>query len=149
MLLANRLEHIYYHEHLGRKNYLSIMKGSELVLGNSSSGIFEAPSFGITSINIGNRQYGRERAGTTIDVPCISELIIKCVRESTQNCRAISPRDIANPYDPFLDGKNSLRVANACINALTDYSKEELLNKKFSQNIQSLDWNKLINNMDS
>ena len=52
---------------LGRKKYLSIMKYCDAVVGNSSSGLLEAPYFNIPTINIGNRQEGREKANTVID----------------------------------------------------------------------------------
>ena len=45
---------------LGTKNYLNIMKFSRMVLGNSSSAIIEAPSFGVPVLNVGSRQNGRE-----------------------------------------------------------------------------------------
>ena len=52
---------------LGTKLYLSFIKHSDLVVGNSSSGIIEIPSFGKPSINIGNRQLGRIKAKSVID----------------------------------------------------------------------------------
>ena len=44
---------------LGQKKYLSLMRQASVVVGNSSSGIIEAPSFGVPTINIGDRQKGR------------------------------------------------------------------------------------------
>ncbi len=52
---------------LGRTRYLSAVKASVFVLGNSSSGITEAPILGTPTVNIGNRQQGRLRAETIID----------------------------------------------------------------------------------
>ena len=46
---------------VGQKNYLSIMKKVDLVIGNSSSGIIEAPFFKIPTINLGDRQKGEFR----------------------------------------------------------------------------------------
>ena len=45
---------------LGRKNYLSLLKYSTVIVGNSSSGILEAPILRTPTINLGNRQKGRE-----------------------------------------------------------------------------------------
>ncbi len=60
---------------LGQLNYLSIMKYVDAVVGNSSSGIIEAPSFNIGTINIGDRQKGRIKAGSVIDCgPSISNI---------------------------------------------------------------------------
>jgi GDP/UDP-N,N'-diacetylbacillosamine 2-epimerase (hydrolysing) len=53
---------------MGRVLYLSALKLVDLVAGNSSSGIIEAPSFGIPVVNIGNRQKGRIRAESIIDI---------------------------------------------------------------------------------
>ena len=52
---------------LGQVRYLSLLKFVDVVVGNSSSGIIEAPSFGIPTLNIGDRQKGRLRADTVVD----------------------------------------------------------------------------------
>jgi len=54
-------------ESLGSLRYLSLMRLCHLVIGNSSSGIIEAPAFGVPSINIGDRQRGRLRADSVLD----------------------------------------------------------------------------------
>jgi len=52
---------------LGQVRYLSALKHFSLVIGNSSSGLVEAPSFNIPTINIGSRQDGRLKATSVID----------------------------------------------------------------------------------
>jgi GDP/UDP-N,N'-diacetylbacillosamine 2-epimerase (hydrolysing) len=52
-------DNAYYYNSLGYKVYISLMKMAYLVIGNSSSGVLETPSFGTKTINIGNRQSGR------------------------------------------------------------------------------------------
>ena len=52
-------KNIYYFDSLGSQTYISLMKIAYLVIGNSSSGVLETPSFGTKTINIGNRQHGR------------------------------------------------------------------------------------------
>lgn len=52
---------------LGYLRYLSLMKMSSLVVGNSSSGIIEAPAIGVPTVNIGPRQQGRLRAPSIVD----------------------------------------------------------------------------------
>ena len=52
---------------LGRLNYLSAMKHCSAVVGNSSSGIVEAPAMGVPTVNIGSRQQGRLKASSVID----------------------------------------------------------------------------------
>ncbi|MEQ8925379.1 MAG: UDP-N-acetylglucosamine 2-epimerase [Fulvivirga sp.] len=56
-------------ESFGRQNYFSAMKNAEYLLGNTSSGIIEAASFGKFVINVGDRQKGRLRSDNVIDVP--------------------------------------------------------------------------------
>ena len=56
---VKKKNNVFYYDSLGNKAYISLMKISYLVIGNSSSGILETPSFGIRTINIGNRQNGR------------------------------------------------------------------------------------------
>lgn len=68
---------------LGQQRYLSLLKICDAVIGNSSSGLSEAPSFGVPTVNIGNRQKGRLRASSVIDCPeersAISDAISKAL----------------------------------------------------------------------
>jgi UDP-N-acetylglucosamine 2-epimerase (non-hydrolysing) len=75
--LINKMIDDYVAEHsdkaiaftsLGQLRYLSALQYVDAVVGNSSSGIVEAPSFKLATINIGDRQKGRVRADSTIDV---------------------------------------------------------------------------------
>ena len=56
------------HASLGQNKYLSLLNLCDVVIGNSSSGIIEAPAFGKPTVNIGNRQDGRLRADSIIDI---------------------------------------------------------------------------------
>ena len=58
-LYVKKRKNCFVFKNLGQRKYLSLMKYSDLVIGNSSSGILEAPSFSRFSLNIGNRQSGR------------------------------------------------------------------------------------------
>ena len=60
--------HTWVVSNLGTKMYFSLMAQAAAMVGNSSSGIIEAPSFGLPVVNIGNRQRGRTRAPNVIDV---------------------------------------------------------------------------------
>lgn len=53
---------------LGDRLYLSLLRHADVMVGNSSSGLIEAPSFGLPVVNIGNRQRGRLRGPNVIDV---------------------------------------------------------------------------------
>nr|WP_298006713.1 UDP-N-acetylglucosamine 2-epimerase [uncultured Flavobacterium sp.] len=67
---------------LGMKKYLSVIKYSRFVLGNSSSGIIEAPSLGTPTVNIGNRQSGRLMADTVISCAPKKETIIEAMEQA-------------------------------------------------------------------
>ena len=56
-------------DHLSRFDYIQWLANCDVILGNSSSGIIEAASFGVPVINNGDRQRGRERSTNVIDVP--------------------------------------------------------------------------------
>lgn len=67
---------------LGMRNYLSVVKHSRFVLGNSSSGIIEAPSLGTSTVNIGTRQSGRLMADTIVSCAPKKEEIIKAMEKA-------------------------------------------------------------------
>ena len=54
-------------ENFGKENYFSAMYYSKFLLGNTSSGIIEAPAFNVTTLNVGERQSGRYRYKSIID----------------------------------------------------------------------------------
>ena len=64
---------------LGMIRYLSALKYCDMIVGNSSSGIIEAPSFHIPTVNIGDRQRGRVRGKSVIDCGNTSKEIIKAI----------------------------------------------------------------------
>lgn len=69
----------HFFESLGHKRYLSLISISDCVIGNSSSGIIEAPFLGVPTVNIGNRQKGRLRANSIIDSSGEYEQIKKAI----------------------------------------------------------------------
>jgi GDP/UDP-N,N'-diacetylbacillosamine 2-epimerase (hydrolysing) len=79
---------------LGQLRYLSLMKYATAVVGNSSSGIIEAPSFGVPTINIGDRQKGRIAANSVIHVPPIAKKIF----DTIVSVQKIKIKNISNPY---------------------------------------------------
>ena len=84
-----------YIENLHTDAYHYMLKNSICLIGNSSSGIIEAPSLGIYTINIGDRQKGRVRGNSVIDVKCDRKQIDEAIS------RVINMKDnteINNPY---------------------------------------------------
>lgn len=72
-------------ESLGMIRYLSAMSLCEMVIGNSSSGILEAPAFEKPTINIGDRQKGRIRAKSVIDCQPIKSEIVAAMRKGSES----------------------------------------------------------------
>lgn len=92
---------------MGQLRYLSAMKYSCMVIGNSSSGIVEAPSFKIPTINIGDRQKGRIQGETIINsYPC-KEDILRSIQIATVNIENSSYKNVINPYG---DGCTSEKI---------------------------------------
>lgn len=83
---------------LGQKNYLSAMKYCAAVVGNSSSGIIEAPFFKVPTINVGDRQKGRLRAPSIIDVREDAEEIAKAVKKALSADFQLSLGTVQSPY---------------------------------------------------
>jgi len=77
--LSDRYDNFSFHHTLGKDRFFSIMKYCQIFMGNSSAIIYEAPVMGLHSINIGDRQSGRERPDTVQSIPANSAAIIKLV----------------------------------------------------------------------
>ena len=83
---------------LGQLNYLSALKYSSLVIGNSSSGLIEAPSFKVPTINIGNRQKRRVKAKSVIDCEPNKTSIVKAIKMGLSNEFLKKTKSVINPY---------------------------------------------------
>lgn len=84
-----------YFENLPTEAYHYLVRHSRGLVGNSSSGIIEAPSLGVYTINIGDRQKGRIRGNSVLDVACTVQAIQRGMRQAL----AASPaRALTNPY---------------------------------------------------
>ena len=92
---------------MGQLLYLSTMKYVDAVVGNSSSGIIEAPSFKIGTINIGDRQKGRIRAKSVIDCEPTKESIRKAFELLYSSEFQNQLKKVVNPYG---DGKAAERI---------------------------------------
>ena len=71
----------YYFKSLGKERYLSMLKYVDGIVGNSSSGLTEAPNFKVATINLGNRQKGRSKAASIIDCEIKREEISKAIEK--------------------------------------------------------------------
>lgn len=116
-ILANRKGDYYLFANLKREDYLGFLKEALCIVGNSSSGLLEAPTFKTPSVNIGRRQDMRFRGKNVIDVP----FDIEKIKDAVQ--KAISPEfkeylsDCENPYG---DGHSSERILDLLLNTVPD-----------------------------
>ena len=118
--------------HLGHLRYLSCLKHFAVMVGNSSSGLTEAPSFRLPAVNIGDRQRGRVRAANVIDVPCSRAAILQGIERALSTRFRASLLGILNPYDRFHDGRASERIKDV----LKDVCLSENLLKKSFHDLQ-------------
>ena len=115
---------------LGQSRYLGLLKIADAVVGNSSSGLIEAPALRVPTVNIGDRQKGRLRAASVIDCAPTKEAIDTALR------KAIDPQFRAQlPENPSLYGvgdaarriKDVLKTAD-----LRGITKKHFVNRKMS-----------------
>jgi len=85
-------------ENLGTRAYFTILSRAAAMVGNSSSGLIEAPSFGLPAVNVGSRQDGRVRGPNVIDVPCEAGAIAEAIRVARQPEFRSFIEGVRNPY---------------------------------------------------
>ena len=94
---------------MGQLNYFSALQFVDAVVGNSSSGLSEAPSFRIGTINIGDRQKGRLKANSVIECEPKKESILEAIQQVySQEFQKILNRT----NNPFGDGHASEKILN-------------------------------------
>lgn len=111
---------------LGVQRYLSCLKYAAVVIGNSSSGIVEAPSFGVPSINIGDRQKGRLQATSIINCKPLADDIIEAINLSLTKEFINQARNTINPYGSGSTSDSIIRVIKDFL-----YNNKINLKKKF------------------
>jgi len=91
---------------LGQQAYWSVMAACDAVVGNSSSGLYEAPSLKKPAVNIGDRQKGRLRAASVLDCAPERDAIARAIR-------AAIGLDCSRVENPYGDGNSAARVVSA------------------------------------
>lgn len=120
--VANRDNAVAF-QSLGQLRYWSLLAQVNAVVGNSSSGLYEAPSFKVPTVNIGSRQSGREQAASVINCPPRSAAITQAIKHAlTMDCARV-----VNPYG---DGHSAARIIAALSN-IADF--RALLQKHFHE----------------
>jgi UDP-N-acetylglucosamine 2-epimerase (non-hydrolysing)/GDP/UDP-N,N'-diacetylbacillosamine 2-epimerase (hydrolysing) len=112
-------------DNFGTQGYFSLMSFSAAMVGNSSSGIIEAPSFKLPVVNVGSRQHGRVRAANVIDVGYEREDILKGITQAMQSDFRHSLVGLENPYG---SGNASERIVKRLKEVELD---EKLIVKRF------------------
>ncbi|MFA5147192.1 MAG: UDP-N-acetylglucosamine 2-epimerase [Candidatus Omnitrophota bacterium] len=92
------------------EDYLGLMKIASVLVGNSSSGIIEAPSFGLPVVNIGARQHGRERSPNIIDVRCVKGEIVNAVKKAMSD--SAFRKGAARHRNLYGDGNAAKRIVS-------------------------------------
>jgi UDP-N-acetylglucosamine 2-epimerase (non-hydrolysing)/GDP/UDP-N,N'-diacetylbacillosamine 2-epimerase (hydrolysing) len=106
--LAAMRPHTHIFVNLDAVTYWSLLGQVSAMVGNSSSGIMEAASFGLPVVNVGMRQQGRERARNIIDVPAESSPIRAAIQRALSSDFRETLRGMANPYG---DGTAAATIA--------------------------------------
>lgn len=113
-------------DNVSRADYAGLMNTVDALVGNSSSGILEAPTFKLPAVNIGNREEGRMRGINVIDVGYDKENIVNGIK------RAISPAfkaKLKKCVNPYGDGQSAKRIVDALEKVVID---KDLLVKKLT-----------------
>lgn len=121
---CNKNKNFQFYKSLGKKLFLSMLKYSSVLVGNSSSGIIEAPTYKIPSIDIGNRQKGRERSKSVLSCTFNSNKIYNLLLIAIKNKNFF----FNNPYEK----KNTIQLI---LRKLYSLKKKKSLIKNF------IDWN--------
>ncbi len=114
-------ENSYFFKSLGYRKYISLMKISDLVVGNSSSGVLETPSLSIPTVNIGSRQEGRVLAKNIIN----SDYDNKSIISKINFCLTLNKKLLKKNKSPFFKKNTPYLIVNKILNF--DYN----IKKKF------------------
>ena len=120
--LATRIRLV---ENAGTNRFAALMSRAAAMVGNSSAGIVEAPSFRLPVVNGGTRQDGKVRAANVIDCGPACAEIAEALRRATDLAFRVDLGGMVNPYG---DGKAGQRIAHILETIAID---DRLLRKKF------------------
>lgn len=107
---ADQPDRVLAIQSLGFQRYLSVLAGASAMIGNSSSGVIEAPAFGVPTINIGGRQRGRLAADSVLHCGVTEPEIREAIERAISPDFTASARLANNPYG---SGDAARRIAEA------------------------------------
>ena len=99
---------------MGQLNYLSTLQYIDGVVGNSSSGLTEAPTFKIGTINIGDRQNGRLKAASVIDCKPIKKSILSAISRLFSREFQNNLKQVINPYGNGIATEKIMNILKTC-----------------------------------
>lgn len=114
------------YKNLTRQDYAGLLNTTDVIVGNSSSGILEAPTFKLPAVNIGNRQRGRMQGINVINAGYNRQEIIKAIKQAVSSEFREKMKDCVNPYG---DGKSAKRIVEILENVKID---DKLLIKRIT-----------------
>ena len=120
------IDNLHVFTSLGVKRYLSLMRHAEFVLGNSSSGIGEAPALHIPTVNIGDRQKGRLQSASIVNCMDDTASIVGAIKTAMSERHKDLCRMVISPYG---DGHAAERIASKSFETVMNKSID--LKKRF------------------
>lgn len=112
---------------MGQLRYLSALQFVDAVVGNSSSGIIEAPSFNVPTVNIGDRQKGRICAESVIDCEPKQKMILNAIETALSIDFQERLKKVKNPYE-------QVDTANRIMEVLKTADINSIIKKEFFNN---------------
>ena len=112
------MKNFHRFKNLNRTTYLSLLKGCACIVGNSSSGILEAPTYRTPAVNIGRRQQDRFQGHNVFNCEFITEDIISAITLAIDPLFKTNLRD--KPNDPYGDGTASTQISKILRELKTD-----------------------------
>ena len=114
----------YYFRSLGQQNFFSILKIVDAMVGNSSSGLLEMPTFKKATLNLGDRQLGRVKSESVLDTNIKKNDIINSINKIYSKKFQIKIKNSSNPYG---NGGASEKI----IKVLKENKRKKFIMKKF------------------
>jgi GDP/UDP-N,N'-diacetylbacillosamine 2-epimerase (hydrolysing) len=117
--IENFLKGEYYiFSNLKRQDYLGLLKYSKLIVGNSSSGLLEAPTFKTPAVNLGRRQMGRDQGINVINADFEEFEIVEAIEKALSE-EFVSDVQV-NCINPYGDGRSAQRIIDLILNTKID-----------------------------
>jgi len=131
---ATRADRVTVHTSVGQRRYVSALRLAHVVIGNSSSGLIEAPALRVPTVNVGPRQDGRLKAASIVDCGESEDEIVRAIEKARSPAHAEVTRTMTPPYGAATG--DSRDVAGAIAEVLATVPLEGLSRKKF----HDVDW---------